>query len=574
MDKLFQVINQGAKEGRLPVGYTVTSYQGVLQALQQDKTIVIDKVVWNDSPAGTLGRYFTVLGDSGISDKVKEYNGFLHNEDDTPLYQAFCNLKDYMSFPVTVKTSDGQTKGYASVNKGVHDGCTQKPGVTYPPSNLDGNAIERLKDSCTTCYVGVGMCIDNLATQFFKHFYQDLNLTSDKVGKIASLGHLYAEILVPQGRKGSSGSQSVKVLHAKVTVNKAQSTTGSLDIWMPIPLLLLNDFNSIADVKVDAGIGKGEESVGKGNVTFPLASSRYYHKTGELTGLTPEFLDSYDKEEKPASVSYKRTTLCSQGRQTHARVRLYFDEAARSQLGEISQEYAKNLFRGTLQSGAVTQFEEVRNAALFNNKGHVILDVGHVRGYNDNSGVTNRSEYDFNYDYVQAIYNLLQQKGISVGVIDYPSMGNFEEINRLNREIKASGCMILICVHNNAAVKYGSNGKPLIDSNGKQIPDPRAHGGCCVMPTNTQNPSLDRQLTETFAHDIARIMPGRSGGAIQQGKGYGITRGLSCAVGYLECGFYTNPDDVKKMTKGSSQFQELTQCVANGIEKFYNKYKK
>jgi hypothetical protein len=78
-----------------------------LNALQQDKTIVIDKVVWNDSPAGTLGRYFTVLGDSGISDKVKEYNGFLHNEDDTPLYQAFCNLKDYMSFPVTVKTSDG-----------------------------------------------------------------------------------------------------------------------------------------------------------------------------------------------------------------------------------------------------------------------------------------------------------------------------------------------------------------------------------------------------------------------------------------------------------------------------------
>lgn len=553
MDKLFQVINQGAKEGRLPVGYTVTSYQGVLNALQQDKTIVVDKVVQNDSPSATLGRYFTVLGDSGISDKVKEYNGFLHNEDDTPLYQAFCNLKDYMSFPVNVKTSDGQTKGYVSVNKDVHDGCSQKSGVTYPPSNLDSEAIKRLKDSCTTCYIGVGMCIDNLATQFFKHFYQNLNLTSDKVGKLASLGYLYAEILVPQGNKGSSGNQSVKVLHAKVTVNKAQSTTGSLDIWMPIPLLLLNDFNSIADVKVDAGIGKGEESVGKGNVTFPLASSRYYHKTGELKGLTPDFLDTYDKEENPAIVSYKRTTLCSQGRQTHARVRLYFDEAAKSQLGEISQEYAKNLFRGTLQSGAVTQFEQVRNSALFNTSGHVILDVGHVRGHNKNSKVTDRSEYDLNYDFASTVYHLLQQKGISVGIIDYPSMGNDAERSKVHREVQASNCMIFVSFHCDA------------DDN------PSVNGGHCIVPTTGQ-PALSYQLASYISPIIKSIMPGRAHEITK--RNLEVIRDLSCAATLIECGFYTNADDVRKMTKGSTQFNQLTQGIADAIEKFYNKYKK
>lgn len=553
MDKLFQVINQGAKDGRLPVGYTVTSYQGVLNALQQDKTIVVDKVVQNDSPSGTLGRYFTVLGDSGISDKVKEYNGFLHNEDDTPLYQAFCNLKDYMSFPVNVKTSDGQTKGYVSVNRGGHDGCSQKSGVTYPPSNLDGEAIKRLKDSCTTCYIGVGMCIDNLATQFFKHFYQNLNLTSDKIGKLASLGHLYAEILVPQGSKGSSGNQSAKVLHAKVTVNKAQSTTGSLDIWIPIPLLLLNDFNSIADVKVDAGIGKGEESVGKGNVTFPLANSRYYHKTGELKGLTPDFLDTYDKEENPASVSYKRTTLCSQGRQTHARVRLYFDEAAKSQLGVISQEYAKNLFRGTLQSGAVTQFEQARNSALFNNSGHVILDVGHVRGHNKNSKVTDRSEYEFNHDFASTVYHLLQQKGISVGIIDYPSMGNDAERGKVHREVQASNCMIFVSFHCDADDNTSVN------------------GGHCIVPTSGQA-ALSYQLASYISPIIKSIMPGRAHEITK--RNLEVIRDLSCAGTLIECGFYTNADDVRKMTKGSTQFNQLTQGIADAIEKFYNKYKK
>ena len=566
-NSLYEAIKAEVPQGKTRIGYTVDAYNDILDALHKDKEIVIQNVIYEQGSAQMQQRYFTVLGNAVLQSSDELLNGFYYtaakdqNTEKTPLYQASCSLKDFMSFPIDYTSGSEQKKAMVSVNKGqtMSNGHSEKPGMTFPPYSVDSNVLDKLKEGGSEFYVGVGISFESFAEKFFNTFFPDSGLKANKIKKIASDGHLYAEILIPT--KGNNA----KALHAKVIINSPANDKVPFDVWIPVPILMLDDFKELGTVTVET---TKQEKVGTGNVKFPFANGRYYHKNANITGFGASGIEGYIG----AKSKYVSCSLANGGTETLTRVRLYFDEAAR---GSITSPHDE-MFKSTTSQAEVVKREVIYGSDTtgnFNTSGHVILDVGHVRGHNDNSGVTDRCEYDFNHDYVAAIYNLLQQKGISVGVLDYPSMGNDQEINRLNREIKASGCMILICVHNNAAVKYGPDGKPLRDSNGKQIPDPKAYGGCCVMPTNTKNPNLDKQLTETFAHDIARIMPGRSGGGIQKGAGYGITRGLSCAVGYLECGFYTNPDDVRKMTKGSPQFKELTKCVADGIEKFYKKYK-
>ena len=438
-----------------------------------------------------------------------------------------------MSFPIDYTSGSEQKKAMVSVNKGqtMSNGHSEKPGMTFPPYSIDSNVLDKLKEGGSEFYVGVGISFESFAEKFFNTFFPDSGLKANKIKKIASDGHLYAEILIPT--KGNNA----KSLHAKVIINSPANDKVPFDVWIPVPILMLDDFKELGTVTVET---TKQEKVGAGNVKFPFANGRYYHKNANITGFGASGIEGYIG----AKSKYVSCSLANGGTETLTRVRLYFDEAAR---GSITSPHDE-MFKSTTSQAEVVKREVIYGSDTtgnFNTSGNVIIDVGHVRGHNvKGSAVSGKSEYEYNRDYAEAIYSLLQQKGISVGILDYPSMGNDPELYRLNKEIKASGCMILICVHNNAGSKKLPNGQWLID--------PKPHGGCCVMPTNTKNPTLDRELTETFAHEIARIMPGRSGGGIQKGAGYIITSGLSCAVGFLECGFYTNPDDSRKMTKGSA----------------------
>lgn len=565
-NSLYEAIKAEVPQGKTRIGYTVDAYNDILDALHKDKEIVIQNVIQQQSSAQMQQRYFTVLGNAVLQSSDELVNGFYYtaakdqNTEKTPLYQASCSLKDFMSFHVEYTSGSEQKKAMISVNKGqtMSNGHSEKPGMTFPPYTIDSNVLDKLKEGGSEFYVGVGISFETFAEKFFNTFFPDSGLKANKIKKIAADGHLYAEILIPI--KGNNA----KALHAKVIINSPANDKVPFDVWIPVPILMLDDFKELGTVTVDVGSSK-QEKVGAGNVKFPLSNSRYYHKNANITGFGASGIEGYIS----TTGKYVSCSLANGGTETLTRVRLYFDEAAR---GSITSPHDE-MFKSTTSQADVVKREVIYGSDAadttgnFNTSGNVIIDVGHVRGYNvTGSAVSGKSEYQYNRDYAEAIYSLLQQKGISVGIIDYPAMGNTEERRKVNNDVKASGCMILICIHNNASSKKGPNGQWIID--------PEAHGGCCVMPTNTKNPTLDRELTETFAHEIARIMPGRSGGGIQKGAGYDVTSELSCAVAYLECGFYTNPDDSRKMTKGSAQFKELTQCVANGIEKFYKKYKK
>jgi hypothetical protein len=138
---------------------------------------------------------------------------------------------------------------------------------------------------------------------------------------------LYAEILFPK----SSGK--AWVFHSKVTVKKPTFQGEGNTVWMPIPILLLNDFGELGNLQINLKDANGEiATVGKDNVVFPLASSKYYHKTGEITGFTPAIIKGYIQNS--VSPQHQSVNLCNQGtdKVTKARIRLYFDEAAKQDI--------------------------------------------------------------------------------------------------------------------------------------------------------------------------------------------------------------------------------------------------
>jgi hypothetical protein len=107
---------------------------------------------------------------------------------------------------------------------------------------------------------------------------------------------------------------------------------------MPIPVLLLNDFSKICSIGV-TGVENTASQVGKGKVTYPLAGSRYYHKDATVDGLTKTLLEQYLNvpKENVATVNYSNSSLNNGGKETQGRVRIYFDKAAASIIGQIPE---------------------------------------------------------------------------------------------------------------------------------------------------------------------------------------------------------------------------------------------
>jgi hypothetical protein len=78
-----------------------------------------------------------------------------------------------------------------------------------------------------------------------------VKLTQSKIETLIGKGYLYAEVIIPE--KGNNA----KVLHAKVTVLQSQASTAPHGVFIPIPILLLDDYSSLGSVIIDVGDGTG-----------------------------------------------------------------------------------------------------------------------------------------------------------------------------------------------------------------------------------------------------------------------------------------------------------------------------
>ena len=62
-----------------------------------------------------------------------------------------------------------------------------------------------------------------------------MNWDVEKLKSLAARGYLYGELMIPK-------TGNAKVLHSKITVDVSQSNSSSYDVFIPVPLMLLDDF--------------------------------------------------------------------------------------------------------------------------------------------------------------------------------------------------------------------------------------------------------------------------------------------------------------------------------------------
>lgn len=337
---LYEIVSNTVKDGKgkSSIGYSLfNSYEGTLKDLES-------------SPS--FNSRFGEVGQSANRDA----QGFIINSDGSLSYQAQCEIKDYMSYFVDIfDNSSNTTKNcFVTVNKHknyhINNGLTLQNSSepTFPMATLLNDDIKKLSSGLggddKPCKIGVGISINYFGLQFFNKFFGDLKWTSSAIRELASKGYLYAEVLFPRG-----GGQAWS-WHAKVTVDDGGLQGSAFSLLMPIPVLLLNNFNSLCKVVLTDVNGK-QQIVGQGTTIFPLAGSNYNPKTASIEGLTPSFLKSYVSTGQ-VTTRHKHTSLATQGtnKSLRARVRLYFDQEAKSDIqtkvGAIPQNYQRNLFRG------------------------------------------------------------------------------------------------------------------------------------------------------------------------------------------------------------------------------------
>ena len=379
---LAEKVNEAMKKtDKRQVGYTVSAYAGVLSALQQAGIVQKENeqqqngLITGTAPTYSVSqRSWTVLGNKDINGADVVENGFFKSE----LNQAQVSLHSYMSFVVDVDVNGKALR--ECVNCGIkandHDGkCINSSGgdLQYPPSEFTIDANKSCKEGTIDnggFVIGVGVAFEQLVLNYFKHFYStsEWNVWDiDKLKNLASQRCLFAEVMIPTSK--SKGSKvNAKVIHSMVTVNtNTSSETSSYDVYLPIPLLLLNDFNDICDVEVDIVGEQGSSSSVVNNtnskyvVKFPFSSKKFNHKKSVIEGFTPESVEYYLKSDDSITVKLTHVNYFSDNYE--GRIRLYFDREREQdvvkEIGEIPNNFKENLFKGVLNEDGYYRTDNV-----------------------------------------------------------------------------------------------------------------------------------------------------------------------------------------------------------------------
>lgn len=339
-ESLYQKIyaaQQANTAGKKRVGYTVGAYAGVLSALQKADMIVVEEQV-----GGTV--YGAEVTDTNTDVVV---NGFFQNGKK----QAEVTFNNYMSFIVDVNGSKEAVNVPCNISD--HDGLSiiGSGNIQYPPSKFTKETNESCKlgtGNFGGFVIGVGVSFDSLLLNFFKQFYGEMPWEAVKLEKLAGQGALYAEIMVsPAGGVGTA-----KVIQTKVTVKATRTIdSGGYSVYVPIPLMLLNNYKSIGDVTVkvsDSKTGVKEQKVDGSAVTFPSAGSSYDRNKGIINGFTADQAAQYVESDETVMVDYVGSTLVGK----KGRVRFYFGKDFEAQVvaevGAIPDSYKTDLFKGVL----------------------------------------------------------------------------------------------------------------------------------------------------------------------------------------------------------------------------------
>ena len=340
-ESLYQKIyaaQQANTAGKKRVGYTVGAYAGVLSALQKADMIVVEEQV-----GGTLYEAEVTYTNTDVV-----VNGFFQNDKK----QAEVTFNNYMSFIVDVNGSKEAVNVPSNISD--HDGISiiGSGNMQYPPSKLTKENNESCKlgtGNFGGFVIGVGVSFDSLLLNFFKQFYGEMPWEAVKLEKLAGAGAIYAELMIAP----TAGTGTARVIQTKVTVKATKTIdTGGYQVYVPIPLMLLNNYKSIGEVTLkvsDNSNGVKEYKVDGSTVSFPSAGSSYDKNKAIINNFTPDMASQYVTSDDTVIVDYVGSTLVGK----KGRVRFYFGKEFEAQVvaevGTIPDSYKSDLFKGVLE---------------------------------------------------------------------------------------------------------------------------------------------------------------------------------------------------------------------------------
>ena len=204
-----------------------------------------------------------------------------------------------MACPVIV-TIDGKSYSEIATNNdalaidGGGDGKCLVDGRYFFSNEIDKDT--HVIDSTGHWCVGVGVPMVQTAMSYFNHFYNKIKCFNDSkkgiLEKIAGEGLLYAEVMV------SMGNNEYNVVHCKVIHDVKNATnTSNFMVYMPIPLLMLDDYKGIGDIIVsysNTDMTKPNfEEVNKDNVKFEFRNKNFNHKEAKIEGFTVDAIGKH-----------------------------------------------------------------------------------------------------------------------------------------------------------------------------------------------------------------------------------------------------------------------------------------
>ena len=153
-------------------------------------------------------------------------------------------------------------------------------------------------------------------------------------------------------------------------------------------------------------------------------------------------------------------------------------------------------------------------------KHHFILDIGHANGTGARSLNKAHEEHNLVTRIVSAAKSLLEGKGHTVTVLDFPEKNNTQDLNSTITAANAVvGATCGISFHMDAAESESAKG---------------AH--VCYYSTNGQ------KVATAIANKIITLLPGRANKTVKRDN-LAVLKKTKPTWVLVECGFITNPHD-------------------------------
>lgn len=566
--------NEGNNKGKTMIGYSVSTYQGVLKDLKAAKEVVQMQGAggggsgdgFTSNPTGGLitRQYSAFSAHRYDSNDAVDSNGFYTNNG-KKIYQAKAKLMDYMSFIVD-QTAEGTKKCRPCVIDKIDSSTVCMLGNVQPSKMtsdaMDGhiNALGQGNDFV----IGCGLDMANFIVPYFNHFFGGAsgNIWTDSIlGKIIVAKALYAELLV-----GNAGS-SANVIHMMVTSNIPSTKDAEYKVWIPYPILLLNDYASLAQVNI------GTERVGGGTYTNPLSSSRYLHTQGKIYDFSPDYVKRMCKFDAPIG-----DVTCSLGSNfKDCRLRLFIDKSkAKDVPAQVSGD--EELYKGTVN--VIMKETIAANTSLTSeqmimpkSKFGVMVDAGHsdrlgtlanpgtegcgryfapVTGpkwqtFPEGTTIFN-NEHDINVFYAKLVCAAFKSVGVQAYFVDFPQDSNKTDINKTKSAAQAAAAkgeiQAFVSIHHNAGGGWGSQciyGKPH-HPQGKKL---------CEYVGNRLKTTTGSIRTAAYSRSI------------------GVLNTSEYPAIITEAGFFDNTKDLERLL--TVQYAEtLSKSIANGVIQWYN----